>query len=336
MIQSIEDSPGSNPRPAKPGASRAPRGGSGGGNSGGGDSDAAGSAAPIGVSPIQVNLPAFDGPLDLLLHLIKRDEINIYDIPISDITGEYLAYIGMMQLLDLEVAGDFLVMAATLMRIKARMLLPPAPGVGDEDEEGVDPRDELVQQLLEYRRFKEAAERLHGAEEQRRQSFERGFVPRLDADGLPELMPINLYALIDVMKDVLARVGEVFFHEVVLEEVSLEEKMELIGGELASRGRVLFLELLERFPRRMHVVVTLMAVLEMARLGQLAVRQEKVFGQIWLYRAELAPPLEIDYETETGARAARPESDPTGPPEDEAVPPRMEALPTAESEHERD
>lgn len=253
---------------------------------------AAGDGAPVGTSPIQVTLPAFDGPLDLLLHLIKRDEINIYDIPISHITGEYLAYVGMMQLLDLEVAGEFLVMAATLMRIKARMLLPPAPGAVEEDEEGLDPRDELVRQLLEYRRFKEAAERLHDAEELRRHRFERGFAPRFDADGLPELMPISLFSLIDVMKDVLARVGEEFFHEVLLEEVSLEEKMDLIGGELKSRGRVLFLELLERFPRRMHVVVTLMAVLEMARLGQLAVRQERGFGQIWLYRPELAPAFE--------------------------------------------
>lgn len=250
--------------------------------------------AMVGTSPIKVQLPAFDGPLDLLLHLIKRDEINIYDIPISHITGEYLAYIGMLQLLDLDVAGDFLVMAATLMRIKARMLLPPVPGVDEEDEEFLDPRDELVQQLLEYRRFKEAAERLHGAEEARRLLWTRGALPRFESEELPELMPVGLFALIDVMKDVLARVGDEFFHEVILEEVSLEEKVALIEGELQSRGRVLFLELLERTPRRMHVVVTLMAVLEMARLGKLAVRQEKLFGQIWLYQAELAPPLELE------------------------------------------
>lgn len=240
--------------------------------------------APVGTSPIKVTLPVFDGPLDLLLHLIKRDEINIYDIPIAHITEQYLAYIGVMRLLDLEVAGDFLVMAATLMRIKARMLLPPAPGDTEEEEEE-DPREELVRQLLEYRRFKEAAGQLQGAEETRRRHFERGWLPPIGGDVPPELMPVSVFALIDVLKDVLARVGEEFFHEVVLEEVSVEEKMALIDGELAARGRVLFRDLLERFPRRMHVVVTLMAVLEMTRTGRLRLRQERLFGEIWLYPA---------------------------------------------------
>jgi segregation and condensation protein A len=242
---------------------------------------------PVGTSPIKVTLPAFDGPLDLLLHLIKRDEINIYDIPIAQITEEYLAYIGVMRLLDLDVAGEFLVMAATLMRIKARMLLPPAPGEIEEEDEG-DPREELVQQLLEYRRFKEAAGQLQGAEEFRRRYFERGWLPPVGGDGPPELMPASVFTLIDVLKDVLSRVGEEFFHDVVLEEVSIEEKIALIDWELKARGRVLFRELVERFPRRMHVVVTLMAVLEMSRTGQLQLRQEKLFGEIWLYAPEPA------------------------------------------------
>lgn len=259
---------------------------------------------PVGTSPIKVTLPVFDGPLDLLLHLIRRDEINIYDIPIAHITEQYLGYIGMMRLLDLEVAGEFLVMAASLMRIKARMLLPPAPGQAEEDEEG-DPRDELVRQLLEYRQFKEAAGRLQGAEDTRRRLFERGYVPPVGGDEPPELAPVSLFTLIDVLKDVLARVGEEFFHEVILEEVSLEEKINLIEDELQSRGRVLFRDLLERFPRRMHAVVTLMATLELARLGRLAVRQESLFGEIWLYRPDQAPvlePLEDAAETMAAAR----------------------------------
>jgi segregation and condensation protein A len=238
----------------------------------------------IGTSPIKVSLPVFDGPLDLLLHLIRRDEINIYDIPIARITEQYLTYIGMMRLLDLEVAGEFLVMAATLMRIKARMLLPPPPGEAAEEEEP-DPRDELVRQLLEYRKFKEAAGHLQEAEAERRQFFARGFAAPSGADELPELMPVSLFALIDVLKDVLARVGEEFFHEIVMEEVSLEEKIRLIEEELSARGRILFRELVERFPRRIHAVVTLMALLEMARLGRLSVNQERTFGEIWIYPA---------------------------------------------------
>jgi segregation and condensation protein A len=244
----------------------------------------------VGTSPIQVNLPAFDGPLDLLLHLIKRDEVNIYDIPIAHITEQYLSYIGMMSLLDLEVAGDFLVMAATLMRIKARMLLPPKPGQTDDDDEFIDPRDELVRQLLEYRRFKEAAGQLQSAEESRRHVFERGFIPPIGSDELPELAPVSLFTLLDVLKDVVARVGEEFFHEVVLEEVGLEEKIALVESELAATGRVLFRDLLLRFPRRMHAVVTLMAILELSRLGRIAVRQEGLFGEIWIYHTEEAPP----------------------------------------------
>jgi segregation and condensation protein A len=244
----------------------------------------------VGTSPIKVTLPAFDGPLDLLLHLIKRDEVNIYDIPIAHVTEQYLAYIGMMSLLDLDVAGEFLVMAATLMRIKARMLLPPAPGQSEDDEEFVDPRDELVRQLLEYRRFKEAAGQLQSAEEFRRQGFERGYIPPIGGDEPPELAPISLFTLLDVLKDVVSRVGEEFFHEVVLEEVSLEEKIALVESELVASGRVLFRDLLIRFPRRMHAVVTLMAILELSRLGRIAVRQEGLFSEIWIYHADEAPP----------------------------------------------
>ena len=123
-------------------------------------------------SAYKVSLPSFKGPLDLLLHLIKQNEIDIYDIPIAHITQQYLAYLELMRALDLEVAGEFLVMAATLMRIKAKMLLP-LPAVGEEEEEG-DPREELVQRLVEYRQFKEAAGTLKLREDERRLLFERG------------------------------------------------------------------------------------------------------------------------------------------------------------------
>lgn len=235
--------------------------------------------SPALRSPLGVRLPTFQGPLDLLLHLIKRDQIDIYDIPIGHITERYLSMLGIMQVLDLEVAGDFLVMAATLMRIKSRMLLPTWPE--DEDEE--DPRAELVRQLLEYRRFKEAAERLRAAEDERRWRFERGFRASV-SDGVPvELVPLSQFDLIEVMKEILARVGEEFFYEVQLEDVTIEEKIALVMEELAAHGRVLFLDLVSRTPRRMHVVVTFMAILELARLGKVAVAQEANFGPMWLY-----------------------------------------------------
>jgi len=230
-------------------------------------------------TPLGVRLPVFEGPLDLLLYLIRRDRLDIYDIPIGHITEQYLNMLGVLQVLDLDVAGDFLVMAASLMRMKARMLLPTWP----EDEEDEDPRADLVRQLLEYRKFKEAARTLKEREEDRRLLYGRGFVPEVEADLPVELEPVSHFVLIDVMKDVLSRVGEEFFYQVELEDVTLEEKIAIILGELGEHGRALFVDLVARTPRRIHVVVTFMAILELAKLGRIAVAQEANFGQIWIY-----------------------------------------------------
>ncbi|HET9233294.1 MAG TPA: segregation/condensation protein A, partial [Candidatus Eisenbacteria bacterium] len=152
-----------------------------------------------------------------------------------------------------------------------------------EDEE--DPRGELVRQLLEYRQFKEAARQLQVKEEERRLLFGRGFIPEVEADRDTPLEPVSHFLLIDVLKDVLARVGEEFFYRVELEDVTLEEKMELVLAELAAEGRVLFVDLVSRTPRRVHIVVTFMAILELARLGRIVLAQEAPFSQIWIYRA---------------------------------------------------
>jgi len=230
-------------------------------------------------TPLGVRLPVFEGPLDLLLYLIRRDRLDIYDIPIGHITEQYLNMLGVLKVLDLDVAGDFLVMAASLMRMKARMLLPTWP----EDEEDEDPRADLVRQLLEYRKFKEAARDLREREEDRRLLFGRGFVPEVEGDLPVELEPVSHFVLIDVMKDVLSRVGEEFFYHVELEDVTLDEKIAIILGELREKGRALFVDLVARTPRRIHIVVTFMAILELAKLGRIAVAQEANFGQIWLY-----------------------------------------------------
>jgi segregation and condensation protein A len=242
-------------------------------------------------TPLGIRLPVFEGPLDLLLYLIRRDQLDIYDIPLGHITDQYLNMLGLLTVLDLNVAGEFLVMAATLMRLKARMLLPTWPE-GEEEEE--DPRVELMRQLLEYRQFKEAARRLQAKEEERRLLYGRGFIPVVESDAPLELEPVSHFLLIEVLKDVLARVGEEFFYQVELEDVTLEEKMDLVLRELRTQGRVLFLDLVSRTPRRIHIVVTFMAILELARLGQLALAQERNFSQIWLYPVGPAPRGDAD------------------------------------------
>ena len=179
---------------------------------------------------VTVKLARFEGPLDLLLHLIKRDEIDIYDIPIAHITQQYLAYLELMRALDLDVAGEFLVMAATLMRIKAKMLLP-LPQLGEEEDEG-DPREELVQRLIEYRQFKEVAGTLKSKESERRMLYERGMVPGEDELGPVLLAPASLFDLLDSLHRVLARLPEATVYDVQAEARSEERR---VGKECRSR-----------------------------------------------------------------------------------------------------
>jgi segregation and condensation protein A len=227
-----------------------------------------------------LRLDRFEGPLDLLLHLIKRDEIDIYDIPIARITAQYLAYLDLLRRLDLEVAGEYLVMAATLVRIKARLLLPsPA------DEEEDDPRDQLVQRLLEYRQFKEAAEELKKHETRRRSLVARGYIPTPESEAAVELVPVSLFTLLDVVAEVLTRRREEFFHRVERERVTVEETMQRLLDRLVPTGRLLFREVLEVCEDRIEMVTALMGLLELARLGEVEVAQDELFGEVWIFRA---------------------------------------------------
>ena len=230
---------------------------------------------------VTVRLARFEGPLDLLLHLIKRDEIDIYDIPISHITQQYLVYLELMQSLDLEIAGEFLVMAATLMRIKAKMLLP-LPAVGAEDEDEGDPREELVLRLVEYRQFKEAAGNLKGREGERRLLFERGMVPSEEEAGPLPLAPASLFDLLDALNRVMSRVPEAAVYEVQAEAWSVDDKLSLIATAVAERGSVSFTELLLRCRARAEMVVTFVALLELVKLGQVGIVQDRAFGDIML------------------------------------------------------
>jgi len=232
----------------------------------------------------KVKIERFEGPLDLLLFLIKQEEINIYDIPIAQITRQYLEYIGMMELLNLELAGEFLVMAATLMRIKARTLLPRRP---EEAEEEDDPRRELVQQLLEYQRFKQAASSLEALEYQRRLLYPRPAGG--DGDRVAEVeCACSLFDLIAAFKKVLEK-SEVRCLEVKAEEISIEEKIEFLRGRIEQADVIAFGDLFEVGAPRSHLVVTFLALLEVLRLGLATVKQTRTFGEIWIHRAGPRP-----------------------------------------------
>lgn len=227
----------------------------------------------------RVRLTQFEGPLDLLLHLIRRDKINIYDIPISHITREYLAYIEMMKELQLELAGEFFVMAATLMRIKAQMLLPRRP----EEEEEEDPREELVRNLLEYRKFKEAAQHLAEKEMGRRQVFPRPAAKPPGDENKTGPMEVTLFDLLGAFKKVLDDLKKNVSYRIERETFTITDKIEEIQNRLQDRSEVLFTELFGGRFNKVEVIVTFLALLELVRMGELIARQVSGGSDIWLY-----------------------------------------------------
>jgi len=234
----------------------------------------------------QVRLEAFEGPLDLLLHLIREHEVDIYDIPIASITDQYLEYLNLMESLDLALAGEFIEMAATLIRIKVRMLLP-API--EEGEEAEDPRAQLVRKLVEYKEFKEAAKALSEQEAVRRKLFPHGVDVRAyrdldeDVDTDEFLRDVTLFDLVDCLKDVLSRVPpRIDVHEVDLERVTVQEEIERIRGELRNRGPIRFRQLFTAATSRHGIITTFIALLELIRLGIIAAAQKRTFGEIEL------------------------------------------------------
>lgn len=232
----------------------------------------------------EVKIEAFEGPMDLLLHLIREHEIDIYDIPIAQITQQYLDYLTLMEALDLSLAGEFLEMAATLIRIKVQMLLPKEVVEGEEE----DPREELVRKLVEYKEFKEAARALSEHEEGRRSFFPRGVDPRVYRD-LPEEEPdteeflrdVTLFDLVDCLREVLSRVPDrVDVHSVEVEETTVEDQMERIQRELRSSGPTSFASLFTPSSTPSEIVAAFIALLELIRLGQIVISQDRNFGNI--------------------------------------------------------
>jgi segregation and condensation protein A len=235
----------------------------------------------------KVKLQSFEGPLDLLLYLIRRNEVNIYDIPIALITEQYLAYIELMQELNLDVAGEFLVEAATLIHLKSRMLLPrPESGeAGSADEE--DPREALVRRLLEYQRYQAAAERLHDRETLRSAQFTRpdaSVAAAAGADYEPEL-EVDLFSLLNAFRSVLQRAQGRARMVLPAEQISIEDRIHQLFGRLSDDEACGFEDLFtDGDGSRSFMIVTFLALLEMIRLKMIRVFQAGGFGAIRVYK----------------------------------------------------
>ena len=240
----------------------------------------------------RVQVEIFEGPLDLLLHLIKKNEVSISDIPIASITEQYLATLEVMQAFNLDVAGEFLVMAATLIHIKSRMLLP-LTDAEDDEEEGTDPREELVRRLLEYQRFKDAADQLERRELLTRDVFVRSVAPAEEVPA-PGFREVSVFELLTALKQVLDRLPKDVVHEVMLDKITVREKMTLLLDHLRAQGKTLFESLFAEVKTRMEVVVTFLAMLELVKVRAIRIFQEEATGPIQIEAAagiENAPAL---------------------------------------------
>ena len=233
----------------------------------------------------RITLPEFEGPLDLLLYLIKRDKIDIHDIPIAPITRRYMEYLELMQQLNLDVAGEFMVMAATLIHIKSKMLVPVNPTEVEGQEETEDPRDELVRRLLEFQRYKEAAGLLHQKREIRAATWTRPdtALPAFDEAG-EEMIEAGLYDLIGAFKELLERRKTLLAHEVEHEGKSVEERMEELLAMLREGQSLEFLELFAAEETKPGMILTFLALLELIRLKRIKVYQRGLFGPIRVFR----------------------------------------------------
>lgn len=230
----------------------------------------------------KVELDIFEGPLDLLLYLIRKDEIDIYNIPISRVTKQYLGYIEIMKMLDLDIAGEFLMMAATLMLIKSKTLLPPEERVEDENEDEIDdPRLDLVRQLLEYKKFKEVATELQILEGGHSKTFSRieDEIPLIEPSN-KRLVDVGIFDLLTAFSDVLKR-GEIEEpKELEEDEVSVSDRIVMILQTLYEAEEAVFSRFFNNLSSRMEIAVTFLAMLELMKQRKIAARQSEVFGEI--------------------------------------------------------
>lgn len=235
----------------------------------------------------KIKLDQFEGPLDLLLFFIRRDELDIYDIPISHITKEFLEYVNFIKILDLEVAGDFILMASTLMHIKARMLLPREV---DEKGEEIDPRSELIQALLEYKKYKEVSEELSYYESNQRKIKFRGNFDADVSETPPEydilLKNVSVYDLAKVFKHAIEEIKEEPVHQVRKINISIDEQVDFIFSQFKDNSEVHFLTLVEKMKEKIRVLVTFIALLELVKMSEVGIKESPNFNDFILYRIE--------------------------------------------------
>jgi segregation and condensation protein A len=235
----------------------------------------------------RVKLENFEGPLDLLLFFIKRDELDIFDIPITYICKEFFQYVHLIQQLDLDLAGDFLLMAANLMQIKVRMLLPKSE---NEDEEEEDIREKLIQRLLEYKRFKEVSESFKKMEDKQRKVFYRNYFKHDEVEAQVEdtnlLKEVSMFDLLKAFKKVIANLKEPSLYTIKKLNVSIEDQMEYIINFFENKRQVHFMELMAEITEKIVVIVTFVALLEMTKSKQIKIYTNEAFNDFIVYKLD--------------------------------------------------
>jgi len=260
---------------------------------------------------LRYQFEVFEGPLDLLLHLVRKEEVDIYEVDMVRLADQFCEYIDLMKQFDLNLAGEFIVMASTLMYIKSKELLPVDQQVLSEEDEAEDPRWDLIRQLVEYRKFKDAADDFRRMEWEREQSFERqGAKPKVPPLPPQLVREASIFDLIGAVNQVLKRFEETEKQraaktgEIIADQWTVTEKIALIRGILSKRETIRFVELFESAGSRLEVITTFLAVLELAKLKQLIAIQGERFGEIELTQ----PPLEGRRKRGESTKPGKPES----------------------------
>jgi segregation and condensation protein A len=238
-------------------------------------------------TPYRIHIPIYEGPLDLLLDLIKKQEMNIHDIQISKITSQYLDYLHQLEVQNIDVSAEFIYMAATLIYIKSKMLLPPDP-LATEEEQSADPREELVQRLIEHEKFKNAAQLLYQKQQIEENVWSRPDKSLYNAEGTEGELVVSLVDLVRVFQQVLERKKEVTRIDLQREEFTVAQMIAQLRSRLLSSesGSVSLIDFFEACPSRHAMIVAFLALLEMVKLQAVALVQEKQFGDIQLKRAK--------------------------------------------------
>ncbi|MCK5738699.1 segregation/condensation protein A [bacterium] len=237
--------------------------------------------------PYRVRLQNFEGPMDLLLFLIHKNEVDLLDIPVALITRQFLEYVELIKLVDLESASDFILLAATLIRIKAKMLLPKPETEDDEEEE--DPRFELIQRLLEYKRFKDITPELAEREMLQRDYFSRNYFKFEDEEEPEEVVEeslndVSLFKLMEIFKLALEKAPKLTFHRVEMLNVTLEEQVIFLQSCLKEKSQILFADVMTQLEGKIMIIVTFIAILELVRRDEILVKQMQTFGDIWIQK----------------------------------------------------